>query len=174
MPVQINPADRAQLRAVQRAFRSLPKELKTEIRNTQRAELGPIWKQEMASAVASADARQGMQAKVFGAGVRVKAGLPAYLIAGGSNRKLSGGGTASDLARPFEFGTKRRENATRYYRKSKRGGRHTVVRRTSRQLPLVRRVGYVVYPAASQAIPKVIGATVTRITNRVYLAAEGK
>ena len=174
MPIEPNPRSRAQVRAASRAFRALPPDLKNEIRKAQRSEIGPIWKGEMSEAVAGADARQGMQARVFGAGARVKAGLPATLIAGGSSRAMRGGASPSDLARPFEFGTGRREKYTRYTRRSRSGGSHTVTRRTSRQLPLVRRVGYVVYPAASQTIPRLIGTWVRSITDRIYQAVEGK
>ena len=174
MPIEPNPRSRAHVRAASRAFRALPRDLKNEIRKAQRAEIGPIWKDEMSTAVAGAAARASMQQRVFGAGARVKAGLPAYLVAGGSNRRLRGGGIVSDLARPYEFGTNRRDKATRYLRRSPRGGTHTVTRRTSRQLPLVRRQGYVVYPAVSQAVPRLIGVWVRGLTERIYQAVEGK
>lgn len=167
----MDPAGRARLRAAQRAFRALPKELKNDIRKAQRASLGPIWKAEMSAAVAKAPRPQ--HRTVFGAGSRVKAGLPAYLVAGASNKKLSGGGVVSDLARPLEFGTGRHQNLTRYNRKGKRGT-HTVTRHTSRQLPKAKRSGWVVYPAVSQTIPRLYGEYVLKLTDRIQAAAEGR
>lgn len=173
MSIDVSPRSRAQTRAAAGAFRRLPREVKAVIRTAQREQLAPAWRDEMGRAVASADARQRMQQKVFGAGARVKAGLPAYLVAGASSRRLSGGGTPADLARPYEFGTGRRDNLTRYSRRSKRGRQHTVTRHTSRQLPLVRRVGYVVYPAVAKTLPRYIGASVRALTDRIYQAVEG-
>lgn len=174
MDLSPSPAGRAQVRAAQRAFRALPKDVKNELRKAQRASLAPIWRSEMARAVPRAAARSGMAREVFSAGSRVKAGLPLYLVAGGSNRRMSGGGTPSDLARPYEFGTRRRENLTRYPRQSPNGGTHTVTRHTSRQLALVRRTGYVVYPAVSQTIPRLIGEWVLALTDRIRDAAGGR
>ena len=173
MEIAPTPAARAEVRAAQRAFRALPKDLKNELRKAQRSTLAPIWRQEMAAAVPRAAARAGMAREVFSAGTRVKAGLPLYLVAGGSNRRMTGGATPSDLARPYEFGTRRRENLTRYPRTSPQGRRHTATRHTSRQLPLTRRSGYVVYPAASQTIPRLIGKWVLALTDRIRDAAGG-
>lgn len=172
MSVTASPGDVARLRAASRAFRQLPKTVKDDIRALQREQLGPIWKDEMGQAVAGAAARKTHQERIFGSGARVRAGLPSYLVAGASTRKLSGGGTPRDLARPYEFGTGRRDRYTRYYRTYRGGQRHTVTRRTSRQLPLIRRQGYVVYPAVSQTIPRYIGATVLKLTDRIRSAVE--
>ena len=119
-------------------------------------------------------ARRTTQRRTFTAGSRVKAGLPLYLVAGASNRALSGGGIISDLARPQEFGSGRRNNLTRYNRRSRTGGTHTVTRHTSRQLPPAKRSGWVVYPAVSQTIPRVIREWVVALTDRIYDAAGGR
>ncbi len=172
MDVTPNPAGRARLRAAQRAFRALPGDLKNELRKAQRSELGPIWKGEMATS--TAHARRTEQHRVFEPGVRVKAGLPAYLVAGSSNKKLSGGAVISDLARPEEFGSGRRGNLTRYNRRSTKGRTHTVTRHASRQLPTAKRSGWVVYPAVSQTIPRLVGVWVASLTDRVTRAVEGR
>ncbi len=160
------------MRTVQRAFRALPKDLKNELRRTQREQLGPIWQGEMGTSVARA--RRLEQHRAFESGSRVKAGLPAYLVAGASNRKLSGGAVISDLARPLEFGSGRRGNLTRYTRRSSRGVQHTVTRHASRQLPTAKRSGWVVYPAVSQTIPRLIGVWVAGLQDRITRALEGR
>jgi hypothetical protein len=172
MELTVDPAGRARLRAAQRAFRGLPKDLRTELRKAQRNELGPIWRDEMATS--TAHARRVEQHRVFEPGVRIKAGLPAYLVAGSSNKALSGGGVISDLARPEEFGTGRRGNLTRYRRRSPRGVEHTVTRHAARQLPTAKRSGWVVYPAVSQTIPRLIGVWVAGLTDRISRAIEGQ
>lgn len=171
MSIQV---DRGNLRDVQRAFRRLPRELKNDVRKAQRSQIGPIWKAEMDRA-RGAGGLVHPQRVTFAAGTRVKAGLPATLVAGGSNRKMPGGATPSDLARPMEFGTNRREHYTRYRRRSKNGGSHVVERRASRQIRLVRRNGYVVYPAVSQTIPRLIGVwVVDGVQKSIERALEGR
>lgn len=171
MELTVDPAARARLRSVQRAFRSLPKEVKNELRKAQRSTLGPIWRSEMDTSVGRA--RRLEQHRAFEIGSRVKAGLPAYLVAGGSNKRLSGGAVISNLARPLEFGTNRHQNLTKYNRISTRGKQHTVTRHASRQLPPAKRSGWVVYPAVSQTIPRLIGQWVLVLSDRIRQAAGG-
>ena len=155
------------LARARRAFRALPKELKNELRRAQRAQVGPIWKEEIErKAQRAPDLPQRL---VLTAGVRVQAGLPMSLIAGSGRKKLSGGGTPRELTKPLEFGSKRQANYTRY----RRGG-HPIERRTSRQLPAARRSGYVVYPALAETIPRLSKLWVTATAQRIYDAAEGR
>lgn len=169
MPVRANAPG---LYAARDAFRALPKDLKNAIRRAQRAEIGTIWKQEMASSLSGASKTQ---ARIFKTGARVKAGLPAYLVAGGGSRALSGGGTPSELNRAYEFGSGRRGASTRYRRKGRGASKATpVTRRTSAQMPAPRRSGYVVYPAVSRAVPRIIGTWVKGLTDRIYEAVDGR
>ena len=169
--VRLSAASAAQIKATQRAFRALPREMKNDLRRIQREEYGPIWKSAMSarvSAVSNATTR-----RVFATGTRVKAGIPMRLVAGAGTRRMSGGGYPTDLDTVFEFGSKRQQQFTRYYRKSPKGKRHTVERRAGRQVPDFEKSGYVVYPALSDAVPRIIGSTVTEITNRIYEATGG-
>lgn len=169
MPVRVNAPG---LYAARGAFRALPKDLKNTIRRAQRAELGHIWKQEMTESLAGASPTQ---ARIFKTGTRVKAGLPAYLVAGAGTRPLSGGGTPAELGRPYEVGSGRRGAYTRYNRKARgKGTGKPVTRRTSRQLPTANRSGYVVFPAVAQAIPRIIGTWVKGLTDRIYEAVDGR
>lgn len=160
------------LYAARAAFRGLPKDLKNAMRRAQRSEIGPIWKQEMTESLGGASKTQ---AAVFKTGTRVKAGLPAYLVAGAGTRALSGGGTPADLGRPFELGSGRREKYTRYSRKARGSAKSTkVTRRSSRQLPAHSKSGYVVFPAVARTIPRLIGTWVQGLTDRIYDAVDGR
>lgn len=62
-----------------------------------------------------------------------------------------GSGPLSFLTRPMEFGTLSNERFGRpYWRKSKNGGRHAVLRRTARQIPTRSTGGWIAYPAAGK------------------------
>lgn len=157
-------ADQSRLRAANKRFRQMPKEIKNDLRKYQRAEAGPIWKQEVAANVGVTPISE----RVFRTGNTVKAGAVITLRAGGSNRKLSGGATPAQLVRPAEFGSSRRNNYTKFSRVSPNGNRHTVTRRSSRQLPNRRRGGYVVYPAAKRSIRRITSLSVQTVTKRIY------
>ncbi|MFD6091318.1 hypothetical protein ACFWGN_04260 [Oerskovia sp. NPDC060338] len=163
---------REELRRVRRAFTALPKDLKTALRKEQRAQLQPIWKSEI-DAARSSGGVDDLQRQTFGVGTRVRPGLPIVLVAGASNKKHRGGATGSDLAKPMEFGTARRQGRTKYYRQQGTK-RTTVTRHASRQLRPARRTGYVVHPALSQTIPRIVGLWVTTIYDRINQATEGK
>lgn len=156
--------DQARLRAAKQRFRKLPADLRNDLRKYQRSEAGPIWKEE----VAAKSGATPISSRVFKTGNTVKAGAVITLKAGGSNRKLSGGATPAELVRPAEFGTTRRDKYTKFYRTSPNGKRHTVTRRSSRQLPTRRRGGYVVYPAAGRATKRIVSLSVQTVTRRIY------
>jgi hypothetical protein len=162
-------ADQSRLRAANKAFRQMPKEIRNDLRKYQRAEAGPIWKQEVASNVGVTPISE----KVFRSGNTVKAGAVITLKAGGSNKKLSGGATPAELVRAAEFGSGRRNNYTKFSRRSPNGKVHTVTRRSSRQLPNRRRGGYVVYPAAGRASKRIVSLSVQTVTKRIYDSVGG-
>lgn len=166
--IQVNDAS---LRAANKAFRRLPKELKNDLRKWQRSEVTPIWKEEIEKTRGAAPA---LTAKAFKSGTRVKAGASIALIAGGSNKKLSGGATYSQLTKELEFGSNRRDKYTKYSRRSTKGKQHTVTRRTGRQLPQYRRGGYVIYPASIPTIKRLASLNVQVVTRKIYDAAQGK
>lgn len=168
MLVQVN---QGQLRAANKAFRRLPKDLKNDLRKWQRSEVGPIWKEEIATTRSAAPA---MSQAAFKTGNRVKAGASIALVAGGSAKKLSGGATYSQLAKEAEFGSNRRNKYTKYHRRSTTGKSFSVTRRTGRQLPEYRRGGYVVYPASIPTIKRIASLNVQVTTRKIYDAMEGK
>ena len=85
--VRLSAASAAQIKATQRAFRALPREMKNDLRRIQREEYGPIWKSAMSarvSAVANATTR-----RVFVTGTRADFGklsvVSLYLPSGSSS-----------------------------------------------------------------------------------------
>lgn len=159
-----------EIKQVQRRFRALPKEVKNDFRKYQRQELNPIWREEV-------EGRAGVTPEhtvMFRKGARVKAGAPASLIAGASTKTLSGGGRPVDLARPYEYGTTKQGKYTKYYRKSKNGGNHTVTRRTRAQIPTRRKRGWVAGEAFKQAMPRIVSLHVQTMYKRIYDSIEGK
>lgn len=160
--------DKTSLKAVNKTFRALPRDLKNNLRKYQRAEATPIWKEEMAAKSGLND----LTRAVFKTGNPVKAGAVLTLRAGASNRKLSGGATPSELARPVEFGSNRRDKYTKYYRTSPNGTRHAVTRRTSRQIPARRRGGYVVMPASRPAVSRLTKLHVQTVIKTIYEATD--
>lgn len=162
-------SDPARLRAANRRFRKVPADVRNNLRKFQRAEAGPIWKQEVAAKAGVTS----IAARTFKSGNTVKAGAVITLRAGGSNKKLSGGATPAQLVRAAEFGTTHRNDYTKFNRTSPKGKRHTVTRRSSRQLPHHRRGGYVVYPAASRSIARITSLSVQTVTRTIYDSIEG-
>lgn len=156
--------DGARLNAANKLFRKLPSEVKNDLRKYQRASVSPIWKEE----VAAKTGVTALSARVFKSGNTVKAGSVITLKAAGSSKKLSGGATLSELLRPAEFGTLRHNKYTKFSRVSPNGKHHTVTRRSSRQIPMRRRGGYVVYPAAGRATKRIVSLSVQTVTKRIY------
>lgn len=166
----VDPASRARIRKANKLFRKLPADLKKNVRMYQRNETKPIWVDEMYQSV-SRNAGSTVQRMVFERN-NVKTGAAITLQAGTGNKRLSGGATTGELVRPFEFGTNARDYRTKYYRTSPKGKKHTVTRATRRQLPTRRSGGWVAYPAAKRAVPRITSLTVQTIMRTIYEAAE--
>lgn len=164
----IQTLNSAELRRVKATFRALPKDVKNSLRKYQRQEVTPIWKEEMAAR----QDRTRMSSTIFKSGTRVKAGAPMSLIAGAGTKKLSGGGTPKELAKAMEFGSNRRNEYTKYNRVSPKGKRHTVTRRTSKQLPPFKKGGYVAYPASTLAAKRIAKLSAQTMVRAIYQASE--
>ena len=158
----------AELKAMRQRFRGLPRELKNDVRKYARQESTPIWREE----VNGAKTATRMGSTIFKSGTRVKAAETITLVAGAGTKRLSGGGTPKQLARAFEFGSQRQNNYTKYNRVSPKGKRHTVTRRTSKQLPPFRKTGYTVYPASRAATKRLAKLAAQTMVRRIYESIE--
>lgn len=95
------------------------------------------------------------------------------LKSGSLTKKLSGGLPVSEGAPIAEFGTNTQAKKT-YQRKSKKGGFHSVTRRTRRAFKPINNKGYVVYPAAGEMIPRIASLWVQTTIRTFYEALERK
>lgn len=160
--------DDARLDAVIFGLKLVNRDVRNGINRATRAELKPIWQQEMARRLGNHG--DPFTTRMIGKGL-VKAGNPPVLTAATSRRPLKGGGglvpdTEGYLA---EFGGRSTE-FTEYRRRSANGGRHTVRRRTMLGLPAVERRGRVVYPAAAETAPRMASLWVQLFVRTVYEA----
>lgn len=145
--------------------------IKNAINRATRAELNPIWQDEIAQRVNSMPR---VDQLVLGRGVRVKAGNPATVTAASSTRALSGGLVPNARAKGFEFGTDDREGTSTYSRRSPRGKVHSVTRRTKRHLPNRTPKGRVIWPAFADTGPRITSLWVQIIVREIYDALEGR
>jgi hypothetical protein len=167
--VRISVRDSDELRAVVLAFKVLPRALRTEINKATRETLNPIWQEEVRERLVSP-----MDARVLGAGVRVKAGNPPVVQAATSTRAIG----RTRRLRPasswqaWEFGAA--DTVTTYRRTSTKGTTHTVKRHTRRGLPPRTRDGRVIHPAYRAAVPRMASRWVQGVVRLIHEAAEGK
>ena len=77
-------------------------------------------------------------------------------------RAVVGAGMA-DLARPWEFGTGRPDERTKYAGRSPKGRAVIYDRRTQRQVPRINPKGRFVYPAVADTTPRLVGRWVRAI-----------
>ncbi|WP_457950423.1 hypothetical protein ACTAQI_07525 [Pseudarthrobacter sp. alpha12b] len=157
------------LNKAERLFRQLPKELKNDIRRYQRSEVLPIWREEINKRKDITP----LASRVYKSGIAVKTGANIVLTAKGSSKKIGKRNIPQNaLLGAAEFGSTP-ENYTKYYRKSPKGSRHTVTRRTRAGLPHHRKGGYVAVPASKAAISRIQSLTVQTTIRRLHEAAEG-
>jgi len=166
----ISVRDSRELQAATLALKAADKGLRTEINRATVKTIGPVWK-----SVVEANASRPMDMRMLAVGARVKGGNPAVAMAANSSRAI--GRTkrlkpSKDYA-GYEFGADRAA-FSRYTRRSKKGGSHTVERRTMRHLPPRTRKGRVVYPAMADVAPRLTSLWVQLIVKKYNDAAEGK
>lgn len=165
MPVTF---DLEALDRVAAANRAVPDVLRARMTDAGRSIIVPAWNDELRKR------GRNMQKRLIIPGSYATAGFGGFtLVAGVSRETLSGGGSASELARPFEFGTSRPTKAT-YGRTSRNGHRHTVTRVTTAQIPRRASKGWVAYPAGSSMIKRAVNLWVEIVVKVLADAAEGK
>jgi hypothetical protein len=157
------------LNAIADAQRRVPDVLRARMTSAAERILIPAFRAEMRRSSAPGQAK-----RMIIPGSYADAGFAGYsATAGVSGESLSGGGTASQLARAFEFGTNDRGRKRPVRRRDLRIG-STYFRNTTAQLPPRRRKGWVFYPAmarlSKRAIPLYVQVAVLTLAN----ALEGK
>ncbi|WP_417561870.1 hypothetical protein [Microbacterium sp.] len=151
------------LRTVSLAFAGLDAEVRKQITRQVKTESKPIWFEEIRDR-ASTRLQQRVLAGTARTGV---AGLNVRLMAGGG-KKLSSGTPTADLVKATEFGANPGRTQTVRSRKGKQ-----YQRRLGGRFPAPRRGGYVVYPAAKAAIPRVASLVVQTTVRTIHETIEG-
>lgn len=163
--------DHRALEAAVLALKAANRDLRSRINKATRAELAPIWKQEVESQLMG---RDHLTTRLL-AGVRVQAGNPPRAMAAQSVRPI--GRKALVPSRDYfigEFGLDRDAIATYDRKNRKGGGRHKVTRHVNRGKPARRQSGRVAYPAFAETAPRMVSLWVQTIVKLYNDAAEGK
>lgn len=150
-------------------LKATDRETRKRIRQVTKAAAGPIWQQSLAEHVSTR-----LEAAVLVKTGRVRVSdQNVTLSAATIGRKLSGGLDPKQEYHEVEFGAVDREAYRRYEATSSRGRPYTVNRRTKRQLRARNRKGYVVYPAAAEAIPRLASLWVQTTVRTLHEQIEG-
>lgn len=146
------------LRTANLAFRALDSDVRKQITRHIKPVADVAWKEETRGRALSR-----MQARVLAGTARVGAsGLSVSLMAGGAGKLSSGTGTGV-LSRAVEHGADPNRQVTVRNRKGT-----TFQRRLGARFTRPRRGGYVVYPAARAAIPRIASLVVQTTIRTVH------
>lgn len=164
----ISAAGAPELVAAIRQLKAVDREVRRAVGDESTPRIAALWQRGV-----SGHTRSTVDRLVF-ADAKVVRGNPPVLVAGGAARRLPGGARASELARPREFGSGRRDGYHRYTGRNRHGKSYPVRRRTQRQLPARTPTGRVVYPAVAGVVPAAVAIWCDAITRAVAAAAFGE
>lgn len=159
MPIQVSVRDSRELRAAVLAIASVGRDLKAQLRAQTKRVVAPEWEKGIAERV---HGRQDTAVLLRSARVQVR----------DTNVVLRSGavGKFKDLTKAVEFGGDRERKKT--YQSHRGAARFDVTRHTSRQLPPKYRKGRVVYPAATDLIPRLVALWVQTTIRTFHEAIE--
>lgn len=146
------------LRAAIQVMHTMPTEAAKATRRYSKLVIQPEWKKGLAERAPGA--------RMF----HTRLVTPSAAYVSDSGVKLVAGRNG-DWVRETEFGAKRNEYH-QYMRKSRKGGSHTVRRRTKAQFWNYRPTGYTVYPTAQDMIPRIAALWVQTIYRTVHEVIE--
>jgi hypothetical protein len=160
-----------ELRAAAIALKGVDRDLRSTINRATAQQGNEIWRSEVA-----AKTRRPLDEAILAKGARVASGNPPMAVAASSKRPIGKSRRLIPDERwpGYEFGTDNKNAYSKYRRRSKNGGTHTVERRTMRHLPPRYRKGRVLWPAFAESAPRVDSLWVKTIVKSVMDAAEGK
>lgn len=150
-------------------LKTTDRETRKQIRQATKAAAGPIWTSALSEQLSTR-----LEARVLAKTGRVKVSdQNVTLTAASIGRSLPGGLSPKTDYHVVEFGADRDEWVT-YEARSSKGRPFSVKRRTRRQLRPRKRTGYVVYPAAADAIPRLASLWVQTAVRTLHEIVEGK
>lgn len=167
----ISVNDDRRLQAAVLAFKRMDRALKRDISLATRSTLNPVWK-----GLVERKAGGGMAARVLVPGTRIAAGNPPRAVAASSTRAVGKSRRLkpADHWQSWEFGASDHNGYSTYTRRSAKGKRSQVRRRTMTGLPRRTRAGRVVYPAFAELGPRAVELWLQIIVRQTRDAAEGK
>lgn len=156
------------LQAIILSMRVLDRDTKKIFRREVKAKIEPEWKKGLAE---NALTRTEFRVLVDTGRVAVS-DQNVTLSSATVGKPLSGGLNPKQLWYAIEFGADDQNKKHPYERKSRRGGSHTVNRRTSRQLRPRNEQGYVVFPTFANLVPRVAALWTQTIARGIFEALE--
>ncbi len=152
MAGQVDVFDSRELQATLVALKILPSEITKQSRKHTKQLVDAEWRKGLATRAATRLQKRVLVDTAVSSVTNTNVSLKSA-----TKGRLSGRGgiSSGNIAKGAEFGADT-EAYSRYQRKNRRaGGRHEVVRRTTRQFGRFRPKGRVVYPTADDLIPRV-------------------
>jgi hypothetical protein len=134
-----------ELQTLAQAIRGLDKEMSAQLRKHTKLVVGPVWQESVRGNVTNR-----LQTRVLSDSATVAVSDQNVMLRSGGIGRLSSGLPKSEIAFAAEFGANRDSTEEVVSSKGKRYQRHT-----RRQFKYARPRGYVVYPAASEIIPRI-------------------
>lgn len=153
--LQVDVRDSRELKAALLAIASVPREIRAQIRKHTKAIGQPEWQKGLARR-----AQSKLDTKVLVKTARVQVRDTNVVLRSGATGKLK------DLTKPVEFGSDR--NQWQEYEGRRGSKRFKVRRHTARQLGWRRPEGRVVYPTASEMIPRFAALWVQTVIRTFY------
>ncbi|GLK17743.1 hypothetical protein [Herbiconiux flava] len=148
--IQIDAMESRELQALVLSIRRANKAVQGNIRRYTKERIAPEWQRLLAQ-----HAETRLEHRVLVETSRVAVSNQNIKLKSATvGRSLSGGLKPSETYYAAEFGANRNKQVT-YQTRSRKGKAYTVTRRTTEQLRLRRRQGYVVYQAAADIIPRI-------------------
>lgn len=158
-----------QLQAVIVALKHTDRDTRKQIRTQTKTIIDPIWRKTVAEhATTRLEQRvlaQTARVAVSDQNVTLKSAVVGKRLLGGLNPK-------TDYA-AVEFGAER-GHYRQYEARSRKGRSFTVKRRTTMQLRDRKRTGHVVYPAASEVIPRLLALWAQTVARSLHEALESR
>lgn len=146
------------LQVLYSAVRELPKEVNAQIRKHTRQVVEPVWKEVVRGNVVTR-----LQTRVLSDTARVSVSDTNVTLKAGGVGKLSSGVPVSQLAYATEYGAAPNKQITQ---RSSKGKAYT--RRLGSAFKLPRSRGYVVNPAAREAIPRLVSLQIQTAQRTIH------
>ena len=153
MPGRVDVLKSRELQAAILGLRNADKETRKHVRATTRQKLEPEFTKVMAEHSAMSPQPKLSNAVLVRTARIAASDQNVKMKAAASTKRLSGGLVPNVNGKVVEMGA-RNPVPTKYYRKSKNGGRHVVKRNAMNQLPPYRKGGHVFFPTTKELIPR--------------------